>query len=145
MVKELQAVVCVLVGGSYFMGVIGLIFIGWLLREQARAWQTHWITNRQTDSTNLTSDVCVCACVHVWCFFLFFVFSAESTVELEWKSGLLTLWCDREHLGVSMCEWAASTLQLLKDTKRTDGEPTKKKTGKTGTLCTHKYANVQYT
>lgn len=39
----------------------------------------------------------------------------------------MTLWCDREHLGVSMCEWAASTLQLLKDTKRTDGEPTKKK------------------
>lgn len=80
------------------------------------------------------------------CVCVFFVFSVESTVELEWKSGLLTLRCDREHLGVSMCEWAASTLQLLKDTKRTDGEPTKKKkTGKTGTLATHRDTTVQYT
>lgn len=78
-------------------------------------------------------------------FFFCFFFFAESTVELEWKSGLLTLRCDREHLGVSVCEWAASTLQLLKDTERTDGEPTKKKTRKTGTLGTHRDTNVQYT
>lgn len=51
-----------------------------------------------------------------------------ATVKLEMKSSLLTLWCDRELLGVSVCvlEWAASTLQLLKDTTGTDGHPKKK-------------------
>lgn len=48
-------------------------------------------------------------------------------VKLERKSGLLTLWCDRELLGVSVCEWAASTLQLLKDTTGTDGHQKKKR------------------
>lgn len=45
-------------------------------------------------------------------------------VKLERKSGLLTLWCDRELLGVSVCEWAA--VQLLKDTTGTDGHQQKK-------------------
>lgn len=50
-----------------------------------------------------------------------------ATVKLERKSGLLILWCDRELLGVSVCEWAASTLQLLKDTTGTDGHKKKER------------------
>lgn len=57
-------------------------------------------------------------------------------VKLEWKSGLLTLWSDRELLGVSVREWAASTLQLLKDTAGTDGHQKKKMTD-TGTSDKH--------
>lgn len=60
--------------------------------------------------TNLIAGLCV---------FLFFF--AVATVKLERKSGLLTLCGDGELLGASVCEWAASTLQLLKDTTGTDG------------------------
>lgn len=61
------------------------------------------------------------------------MFFAVAAVKPERKSGLLTLWCDRELLGVSAYEWAASTLQLLKDTTGTDGHQKKKAYTGTGT------------
>lgn len=90
-VMELEAVACIFVAGSYLMEVIGPIFTSWWESEREaerkRGWQTQWISNRcgwhQSDCRP--------------------VFSAVATVKLERNSGLLTLWWDREPLGVSVC------------------------------------------
>lgn len=72
--------------GGYWCG-----FTGWWERDGAkeRGWQTYWISNRKEHGWHQSDSRPV--------------FFAVATVKLKRKSGLLTCWCDRELLGVSVC------------------------------------------
>ena len=89
---KLEAVACILVAGSYLMEVIGLILLAAARgsereRERRTVLVNQWYTETWLAPISLQPRI----------------FFAVTTVELERKSGLLTLWCDRELLGASVC------------------------------------------